>query len=147
MNPQLKVGRAVNYGSLRSCDTGERWAHCSKATAANLAFRDLHLWNAPLLAQVALSKEFSGTWRSHASSNSRPKPLEYRDFFFFFFWGGCRPWAPLLAVMCLNYWVQARWERSENLLKNSRLMAMGEVAVGGWMVWEGEAGGGRGTLP
>lgn len=41
-----------------------------KQTAANLVFRDLPLWNVPCFAQMALSKQFSGTRRSCTSSNS-----------------------------------------------------------------------------
>lgn len=56
MNQELKEGRAVNYRFLRSCDTGERWAHRSEATAANLVFRDLQVWSTPRLPRWLYQK-------------------------------------------------------------------------------------------
>lgn len=45
--------------------------------------------------------------------------------------GICCPWVLLLALMHMNYQVQARWERSESLKNNCRHMSKGEVLAGG----------------
>lgn len=85
-----------------------------------------------LLAQVALSKEFSGTWCSYAAFNSGPTLLEYCDIF-----GRTLPQSSDFGsdVCELLGTSKMREQWKPFFKKNSRHMAMGEVAVGGWAWW------------
>lgn len=104
----------------------------------------------PCFAQVALSKEFSGTRRSHASSDSGPTLYGYHDFFM----GTRRPLSsafgsaerklPGRRVMRGGAETLFLKKKKKNKVKkNSGHTATGEVEVSEWLVgWGGKCGGG-----
>lgn len=77
-----------------------------------------------LLVQVVLSKEFSGTRRSHASSNTRANIVRIH------FWENVAPELHFLAAMCseLPSTSKMRERTKQNKKQKSRHMAMREVA-------------------